>query len=176
VPGEYRIVGASEGEAVGETRLEIVPDVRIVEFDVGRNQPERMPEELGGTTDAQGLVTLENVGSGPEYIRKLLFGGDVPNPTTGIESQDNPRTGILGEEGPVLLTPSSRITLFSWTVPFLFNRSQTVRCSEERQEGEVEVSVVPSVATSVISRRYRVAYLQESSGECDTLVLGATNG
>jgi hypothetical protein len=175
-PGEFRIVGASGGETVAETRLEIIPELRIIEFDVGRNQPERMPEELGVTSDAQGLVTVENLGSGPEYVRKLLFSGDVPNPTTGIESDENPRSGILGEDGPVLLTPGSTITLFSWTVPFLLRGSQNVQCTAERDVGEVDVSIVPTVSPVVISNRYDVEYLQDADGECNIIVLGTANG
>jgi hypothetical protein len=175
-PGVYRIVGASGGETVAETRVEIVPDLRIVEFDVGQNQPERMPEELGVTGDAQGIVSVENVGSGPEYVRKLLFSGDVPNPTTDIESDENPRTGILGENGPVLVPSGSVITLFSWTVPFLFRGSQTVRCSEERQVGQVEVALVPSVLSDVVSQRYDVEYLSDSGGQCGVVVVGAVDG
>jgi hypothetical protein len=164
VPGEYRIVGASEGEAVGETRLEIVPDVRIVEFDVGRNQPERMPEELGDVWDSESLVSIENRGTGPDYVKRLLFGGDVPYPTTRIESASNRTTGIFGETQPVVISPGQVVTLFSSTIPFSIAASRTIDCKTEFS-GTAVVSVISSVTENPVIADFPIRYRPSSNPE-----------
>jgi hypothetical protein len=167
VPGEYRIVGASEGEAVGEVALEIVPDVRIVEFDVGRNQPERMPEELGGVWDSESLVSIENRGTGPDYVKRLLFTGDVPYPTTRIESASNRTTGIFGETQPITIRPGETLTLFSSTIPFSIAASRTIDCKTEFS-GTAIVSVISSVTENPITADFPVRYRPSSNpGECE---------
>jgi hypothetical protein len=164
VPGEYRIVGASEAEAVGETRLEIVPDVRIVEFDVGRNQPERMPEEFVASRDSQALVAVENVGTGPEYIHKLLIDGDVPNPTEKVETGPDRLTGIHGDGGLVVVPPGETVTLFSDTLPFLTSLSRTIDCSVE-VDGTARVRLIPTADRPAIFQEFSVSYRAEGD-EC----------
>jgi hypothetical protein len=167
VPGEYRIVGAREGEAVVEVALEIVPDVRIVEFDVGRNQPERMPEELGDFRDIEAIVSLENLGSGPEYVRSLRFSGDVPNPTTVANSEFSQSAGIFGEREPVLITPGETATLFSSTIPFSVAASGTIDCETEFS-GTAIVSVIPSITEAPVTTEFAVQYRPSSNaGECE---------
>jgi hypothetical protein len=137
-PGVYRIVGASGGETVAETRVEIVPDLRIVEFDVGQNQPDRMPEGLGSFRDVEALVSVENRGTGPEYIRGLAFDGDVPNRTAGSGSRSSQVTGIHGESEPLLVASGETVTLFSSTIPFSIAASRTIDCESELSGTAVE--------------------------------------
>ena len=156
-PGEFRIVGASGGETVAETRLEITPDLRIIEFDVGRNQPERMPEAFKTSRDSQALVSIENAGTGPDYIRKLLFDGDVPNPTTTVENGPDRLTGIYGDGGLLAIPTGSVVTLFSDTLPFLTTVSRTIDCGIAL-DGTARVRLVPAGGRSPVSREFQVSY------------------
>jgi hypothetical protein len=156
-PGEFRIVGASGGETVAETRLEIAPDLRIVEFDVGRNQPERMPEAFNASRDSQALVTIENAGTGPDYIRKLLFDGDVPNPTTSVEDGPDRLTGIHGDGGLIAIPTGSVVTLFSDTLPFLTTVSQTIDCGTAI-DGTARVRLVPAGGRDPVSQEFQISY------------------
>ncbi|MFC5367167.1 hypothetical protein [Salinirubrum litoreum] len=169
-PGEFRIVGASGGATVAETRLEIMPDLRIVEFDVGRNQPERMPEGLGSVRDIESLVSVENRGTGPEYVRRLLFNGDVPYPTTRIESASDRTTGIFGETEPVLIASGETITLFSSTIPFSLAASRTIDCESEFS-GTAIVSLIPSVGAESLTTEFPVLYRPSTDAdECDVTI------
>jgi hypothetical protein len=162
-PGVYRIVGASDGETVAETRVEIVPDLRIVEFDVGQNQPERMPESFGVSRDSQALVTVENTGTGPEYISKLLFDGDVPNPTATVETGPDRLTGIHGDGDWFLLPAGEEVTLFSDTLPFLTTVSRTIDCSVA-VDGIARVRLVPVAGRDPVSQEFQVSYQPAGSG------------
>jgi hypothetical protein len=163
-PGEFRIVGASGGETVAERRLEIVPDLRIVEFDVGRNQPERMPEGLGSFGDVEALVSLENRGTGPDYVRSITFGGDVPNRTAEFDSRSSRAIGIHGETEPVLITADETITLFSSTIPFSIAASTTIDCESE-VSGSAIVSIVPSITESPVTEEFPVFYQPSNDAE-----------
>jgi hypothetical protein len=169
-PGEFRIVGASGGETVAETRLEIIPELRIIEFDVGRNQPERMPEGLGSFRDVEALVSLENRGTGPDYVRGIIFDGDVPNRTAEFGSGSNQAHGIHGETEPVLITSGETITLFSSTIPFSTAASRTIDCESE-VSGSAIVSIVPSITEDTVTEEFPIVYRpSDSTGECEIAI------
>src|SRR6056297_1228734 len=80
-PGEYRVVALKGEESVVETTLPIQPDLSIAEMGIGRNQTEKKWDGSGDEIAEEAFVTVENRGSGPDAITKLLFLGDVPYPS-----------------------------------------------------------------------------------------------
>lgn len=162
--GEHRIVGVADGQTVAETTLDITPNVTITEVGVGANHLDRMPDALGETKSSEALVSLENTGNGPEAIEKLLFLGDVPNPTIDIKNTDDNGnvSGIFDvDEGTgdidfFVLTSSETATIYSNTLPFSFE-GDGVDCKSETQIGEFEVTAVTRVNGNV-SQSYEIEY------------------
>lgn len=172
--GEHRIVGVADGQTVAETTLDITPNVTITEVGIGANHLDRMPDALGETKSAEALVSLENTGNGPEAIEKLLFLGDVPNPTVDIKNTDDNGdvSGILdvddgaGEIDFFVLTSGETTTIYSNTLPFSFE-GDGVDCEPEKQMGEFEVTIVTRVNENV-SQSYKIEYsASEKYNQCE---------
>jgi hypothetical protein len=116
-----------------------------------------MPEAFQSSRDSQALVTIENAGTGPDYIRKLLFEGDVPNPTTSVEDGPDRLTGIYGDGGLIVIPTGSVVTLFSDTLPFLTTVSRTIDC-DTALDGTARVRLVPAGGRDPVSQGFQVSY------------------
>lgn len=166
-PGEYRIVATDGENSIAETSLEIRPALEIVDVGVGANRMEEMPEELGHTQDEEALVRIRNSGNGPESIERMHFLGDIPNPNELDEGQ----TGIFdpasgGERhNPLLLNGEEQATLFSSTLPFLFE-GDGISCSSEPQTGRMTIEIWGK-ASGQYTKDFQVEYsAAESNGDC----------
>jgi hypothetical protein len=172
VPGEYRIVGASEGEAVVEVALEIVPDVRIVGVGVGESAPDRMPPSMGLRRDSEVFVTIQNKGSGFEIINQLIVSGDVPNPG----SLNTTRSGLYGEGGreiaSVTVRPDEEVTVFSSTLPFNFGVARDFDCGSPQRRGDVKFQLNGVMTQTPIEYDTAIEYSTSSSKPvgCDVQV------
>ena len=168
MPGEYRLVATADDERLAETTQVIRPELEIVDVGVGANRLDEMPNSLGHTKNDQALVQVRNTGNAPERISGLQFLGDLPNPVEIVDDQ----TGIYDTEyggrlyDPISLPGGERQTVFSSTLPFLFE-GDGVDCSAEPQEGEIVVELRGEVSgwTSV---KYLIEYSAgDSHNDCD---------
>ena len=164
-PGEYRIVSLNGGETEAEVSYPIQPDLRIVEMGIGRNQPEQMWDGSGRAIAKEAFVSVENRGSGPDAITKLLFTGDVPYPSdeegtnyadhAGVSGIYDPKTDVETEE--VIIGPKEQLTLYSYRSPFTFIRGEGTSCTAEEQTGEFDLSLETRVGSD-ISSTYSIDY------------------
>jgi hypothetical protein len=162
-PGEFRILGVSGGETVAETRLEIIPELQIVEVGIGKENPEKMPSSMNLRRDSEVFVTIENRGSGFEVIDQLTVSGDIPNPVT----LDTERSGLYGEGGrelsSVKITPDEQITVFSSTLPFNFGVARDFDCGSPRREGVARFRVRGSIIRNPVEYSASIEYTPSTS-------------
>jgi hypothetical protein len=176
-PGEFQILGVADGESVAEARLEIRPELEIVEVGVGANHLDRMPETLEASGE-QALVEVRNTGTGPGEIAELRFSGDVPNPTDDLSDTGDSRSGLFdseegyGESDGIVVPARETVTAYSTTLPFLF-AGDGIRCTDTNQTGTMVTSIRSLPYDSDITSRYRVSYSGSSSSEgCRSEVSG----
>lgn len=172
-PGEYHIVAADDGDTVAETTQEIQPDLEVIDVGIGANRMDEMPEERGQARSAEALVTIENTGTGPETLSELAFTGDIPNPS----DLDNESIGIYDPEipgevfEPVDLNSDQKKTIFSSTLPFLFE-GDGIDCSSEPQTGEMKIHLIGEIHGEY-SEQYRLEYTSsESYDSCEISLEG----
>nr|WP_176705291.1 hypothetical protein [Halobacterium sp. GN101] len=165
-PGEYEIVALSGEETVGESSLSVQPNLGIVEMGIGRNQPEEMWDESESEIDEEAYVTLENQGTGPDAVTKLLFIGDVPYPsdeegTNYVDDEDvsgtyDPESD--SEVKQIIIAPGEQITLYSSRSPFAFVPGAGTSCSEESKTGEFELILETRVSRDRVTKTYSIQY------------------
>nr|WP_312621469.1 hypothetical protein [Haloarcula sp. 1CSR25-25] len=181
-PGEYEIVALSGEETVGESSLSVQPSLGVVEMDVGRNQPEEMWDGLESNIEEEAFVTIENQGTGPDAVTKLLFIGDVPYPsdeegTNYIDHEDV--SGIYDPESDseveqIIIAPGEQITLYSSRSPFAFVPGAGTSCSEESKTGEFELILETRVDGDRVTKTYSIQY--SGSQETDNCEISISEG
>jgi hypothetical protein len=172
-PGEYRVVALKDEESVVETSLPIQPDLSIVEMGIGRNQPEKMWDGSSDEIAEEAFVTVENRGSGPDAITKLLFLGDVPYPsdeegTNYANNEDvsgiyDPRSD--SEVSEVIVAARDQVTIYSSRSPFAFVPGSGTSCKDEQQSGEFETILETPVEEAQLTKNYNIQY--SASTEAD---------
>lgn len=170
-PGTYTIQLADEQSVVAAVEQSLRPDVVIRELKLGRNHPEEMFEGAGSlTVTGEAIVTVENVGTGPEKLTKLHFDGDAPRPTpdnlseSGIAAVDQPVTYIE----PVINTGETR-TIYSMTLPFGAS-SDVVNCTPDGTSGQFEVSISGAVSGKLAEQEYSVTYEGQNLSDCQIAI------
>jgi hypothetical protein len=138
---------------------------------LGRNHPEEMYEGAGGlTVTGEAIVTVENVGTGPEKLTELHFDGDVPRPTpddlseSGIAAVDQPVTYTE----PVVNSGETR-TIFSMTLPFGAS-SDVVSCTPDGTSGQFVVRISGRVGGELSEREYSVTYEGQNLSDCQITI------
>jgi hypothetical protein len=172
-PGEYRVVALKGEESVVETTLPIQPDLSIVEMGIGRNQPEKMWDGSSDEIAEEAFVTVENRGSGPDAITKLLFLGDVPYPSDeeGTNYANNEDvSGIYdpqsdSEVSEVIVAAGDHVTIYSSRSPFAFVPGSGTSCKDEQQSGEFELILETPVEEAQLTKNYNIQY--SASTEAD---------
>jgi hypothetical protein len=172
-PGEYRVVALKGEESVVETTLPIQPDLSIVEMSIGRNQPEKMWDGSSDEIAEEAFVTVENRGSGPDAITKLLFLGDVPYPSDeeGTNYANNEDvSGIYdpqsdSEVSEVIVAAGAQVTIYSSRSPFAFVPGSGTSCKDEQQSGEFELILETPVEEAQLTKNYNIQY--SASAEVD---------
>jgi hypothetical protein len=165
-PGEYRVVALKGEESVVETSLPIQPSLSIVEMGIGRNQPEKMWDGPSDEIAEEAFVTVENKGSGPDAITKLLFIGDVPYPSDeeGTNYANNEDvSGIYdpqsdSEVSKVIVAAGDRVTIYSSRSPFAFVPGSGTSCKDEQQSGEFELILETQVGENQLTKTYSIQY------------------
>ncbi|TKX83646.1 hypothetical protein EXE43_23180, partial [Halorubrum sp. SS5] len=143
------------------------PDVVIRELKLGRNHPEEMFEGAADfTITSEVIVTVENVGTGPEKLTGLHFDGDIPRPTPD-ELDDS---GIAAVNQPVTYTepvinPGDTSDIYSITFPFAPG-GDVVSCTPEGTDGQFTVILIGNVAGELTEREYDVTYQGEGLTDC----------
>ena len=172
-PGEHRVVALKGEESVVETSLPIQPSLTIVEMGIGRNQPEKMWDDSSDEVTEEAFVTVENQGSGPDEITKLLFIGDVPYPSDeeGTNYANNEDvSGIYdpqsdSEVSEVIVAAGDRVTIYSSRSPFAFVPGSGTSCKDEQQSGEFELILETPVGEDQLTKNYSIQY--SASTEAD---------
>ncbi|USZ70042.1 hypothetical protein NGM10_17750 (plasmid) [Halorussus salilacus] len=178
-PGDYSVIALRDEETVAETSLSLQPDLEIVEMGIGRNQPEKMWDGPRDEIAEEAFVTVENQGSGPDAITKLLFIGDVPYPsdeegTNYADSDDI--SGIYdpqsdSEVNEVIVGAGEQITVYSSRSPFAFVPGAGTSCTEDEQSGEFELILETQVGDSRIEKGYAIQYSASSEPDgCDITI------
>ncbi|MEZ3172387.1 hypothetical protein ABNG03_17485 [Halorubrum sp. RMP-47] len=178
-PGEYQVLALKGEETVVEASLLIQPDLSIVEMGIGRNQPDKMWNGESDEIAEDAFVTVENQGSGPDAITKLLFIGDVPYPsdeggTNYAENEDV--SGIYDPEADtevneITIAAGKQITVYSSRSPFAFVPGSGISCKEEQQSGEFNLILETRVGATQISETYNIRYSAvEDPDSCDITI------
>jgi hypothetical protein len=181
-PGEYEVFALRDEEEVGKSSVTIQPDLQIVEMGTGRNQPEKMWNGSENEIKEEAFVTLENQGTGPDAVTKLLFIGDVPYPSDeeGTNYADNEDvSGIYdpdsdSEVDQVIITPGERVTIYSSRSPFAFVPGAGTSCSEESKTGEFDLILETRVGGDRITKTYSIQY--SASQERDNCQISISEG
>ena len=175
-PGEYSVIALRDEETVAETSLAIQSDLEIVEMGIGRNQPEKMWDGTKDEITEEAFVTVENRGSGPDTITKLLFIGDVPYPSDeeGTNYADSDDVSGLydpqsdSEVSEVIIGAGEQITVYSSRSPFAFVPGAGTSCRDDEQSGEFELILEIQVGDSRIAKGYNIQYSASSEPDgCD---------
>lgn len=172
-PGEYEVIGVSDGNEEAATSLIIEPDIEIETLRLGRNHPDEMYEGASERrTQMEAIVTLDNGGTGPDAATGLFFTGDVPSPTpdeyenSGIYDRDSE---IDRHADEVLIPAGETVTIYSYSAPFN-PATDNVSCSPDTEEGEFEITVQTAVQADFPVQQYAVTYTGEEMADCDIQV------
>jgi hypothetical protein len=170
-PGTYTVQLVEEESVVAAVEQSLRPDVVIRELKLGRNHPEEMFEGAGSlTVTGEAIVTVENVGTGPEKLTKLHFDGDIPRPTP-----DNlPESGIAAVNQPVtymepIINIGETRTIYSMTLPF-GARSDVVSCTPDGTSGQFEISISGAVGSELVEQEYSVSYEGQNLSDCQITI------
>lgn len=165
-PGEYEIVALSSEETVGESSLSVTPNLGIVEMGIGRNQPGELWDGPEDEIEEEAFVILENQGSGPDAVTKLLFIGDVPYPsdeegTDYVDDEDvsgiyDPESDSEAEQA--IIAPGEEVKIYSSRSPFAFVPRASTSCSDESKTGEFELTLETRVGGDQITKTYSIHY------------------
>ena len=169
-PGEYEVIGVSDGNEETVTSLVIEPDVEIETLRLGRNHPDEMYEGASDRTiQTEVILDIENAGNGPEAAVSLEFSGDIPRPTpddsedSGIYDTDSE---LGGHADQIVLPPGETTVIYSHSTPFN-PASDNVSCRPDGEQGEFEIELITSVVDPNPSQQYSVTYTGEDLADCE---------
>ncbi|MFW5900546.1 MAG: hypothetical protein ACOCTH_02065 [Halodesulfurarchaeum sp.] len=157
-PGEYRVVGLSNGETFAKMSTVIDPELQIRDVGLFRNNPDKPWDDIYGATETDRLkngeafVTVENTGTGVEAVVELVFSGGVPNPV------ENPRRSGMYETERVVIAPGETVDLFSNSFPFGSKSENGVGCSSDGNSGQFTVTLDTQVTEGQVSNTFDVRY------------------
>ena len=165
-PGEYRVLALKGEKTAVDTTLQIRADLHIRAMGIGRKHPEKMWDGPTERVEDEAFVTIENTGTGPDAITKLLFLGDVPYPsskegTNYVENEDvsgiyDPKSD--SEVSHVIVGASEQLTIYSSRSPFAFVPGAGTTCKNHSQTGQFRVALETRVGGDRVSKIYRIEY------------------
>ena len=170
-PGTYTVQLVAEESVVAAVEQSLRPDVVIRELKLAQNYPDEMFDGAGDfTITSEVIVTVENVGTGPEELTKLRFEGDVLRPTPDNLSG----SGIMAVDRPERYTdptvnPRETHTLYSGTFPFGPN-SDVVGCTPEGTSGQFTVSLMGNAGGELAEQEFNVTYQGEELTDCQITI------
>ncbi|WP_148415033.1 hypothetical protein [Haloferax sp. KTX1] len=171
-PGDYRVLAVHGDETVAETRLEIRPQLEIVDVGLFRNNPDKPWDEIYGesetnrTRNSEVYVEVRNLGTGPEAILSLRFSGDVPNPI------EKPRNRGLHDAEEIITPPGESRDLYSSSLPFSEQFGDDgMGCSVEKSTGEFTVFVGTGVSDRELWQEFDIEYSgSDTVSDCDIMI------
>lgn len=170
-PGEYDVVAVEGEESIATSSLPLRPDLSIKDVGLYRNVPSKPWDEVYGESktdrkkNSEAFVTVENTGTGPEFVTELLFSGDVPNPLEDIQG-----SGIYDAER-VPIAPGERVDLFSDSLPFGAETESGMGCSKAGNAGTFTVRVQTAVSGRSLSKSFDVEYSgAKTLSECEITI------
>jgi len=172
-PGEYELIGLSDGETVETTSIVLEPDLELTELRLGRDYPEDMYEGARDSrTEAEAILSVTNRGTGPTALTALRFEGDVPIPSH--ESYDEVgRSGIydpesdFGADADLIPVPAGEtVLIYSNSQPFSPAGTRS-KCDSVGRDGQFTVSLSATHESENIDRDYIIHYLGTSPDDCD---------
>jgi hypothetical protein len=170
-PGEYHVVGLDDGEESVKHSMTIEPTLEIREVGLYRNHPDKPWNEVYGESgtnliiNGEAFVTIENTGTGPNTVTKLIFSGDVPNPI------EKPRNGGLYEADRVIVPPGESVDLFSNSFPFGSASEEGMGCAVDGNQGQFTVTIETTVNNKQVASSFDVEYTGATEmGECEITI------
>lgn len=168
-PGEYRVLAVQGEDTVGETSLDIRPELEIVDVGLFRNNPDKPWDEVYGESktdrrkDSEAFVSIRNSGTGPDAAISLRFLGDVPNPA------ENPRNEGIYEADEVVIPAGETRDVYSNSLPFSAQTGdEGMGCSVDIDSGEFSVHVGTRVSGDEVSENFEVKYSgSETMTDCE---------
>jgi hypothetical protein len=170
-PGTYTVQLVDEQSVVAAVEQSLRPDVVIRELKLGRNHPDEMYEGAADfTVTSEVIVTIENIGTGPEELTRLHFDGDIPRPTP----DELEESGIAAVNQPVtytepVISPGDTTNIYSITFPFAPG-GDVVSCTPEGTDGQFTVTLLGNVAGELTEREYDVTYQGQDLTDCQISV------
>lgn len=170
-PGTYTVQLIEEESVVAAVEHSLRPEIVIQDLKLARNHPEEMYEGAADfTITSEVIVTIENIGTGPEKLTGLHFDGEIPRPTP----DDLEESGIAAVNQPVTYTepvinPGDTINVYSITFPFAPG-GDVVSCTPEGTDGRFTVILIGNVAGELTEREYNVTYQGQDLTDCQISV------
>jgi hypothetical protein len=122
------------------------------------------------TVTSEVIVTVENIGTGPERLTRLHFDGYIPRPTPDKLEE----SGIAAINQPVTYTepvinPGDTSNIYSITFPFAPG-GDVVSCTSDGTDGQFTVILIGNVAGELTERKYNVTYRGQDLTDCQISV------
>jgi hypothetical protein len=170
-PGTYTVQLVAEESVVAAVEQSLRPDVVIREVKLAQNHPDEMFDGAGSfTITSEVIVTVENVGTGPEELTKLQFDGDIPRPTPDdVSGSGIMATGRAERYTKPTVNPKETHTLYSATFPFGSN-SEVVSCTPEGTSGRFTVTLTGDVGGKLAEQQFNVTYQGEDLTNCQITI------
>ena len=183
-PGKYRVLALKAERAVVETTLTLQAELHIREMGIGRKHPGKMWDGPTERVKDEAFVTIENTGTGPDAITKLLFLGDVPYPsskegTNYVENEDvsgiyNPKSD--SEVSHVIVGAGEQLTIYSSRSPVAFVPGAGTTCKKHSQTGQFRVALETRVGEDRVSKIYRIEYsASDEFDDCEITIEEESN-
>jgi hypothetical protein len=170
-PGTYTVQLVEEESVVAAVEQSLRPDIVIRELKLAQNHPDEMYEGAAGfTITTEVIVTVENIGQGPEKLIGLHFDGYIPRPTP----DELEESGIAAVNQPVtytepVISPGDTTNIYSITFPFAPG-GDVVSCTPEGTNGQFTVTLIGNVAGELTEREYNVTYQGQDLTDCQISV------
>jgi hypothetical protein len=178
-PGEYEVIVLRNDEQAGKSSVTVQPDLQSVEMGTGRDHPDRMWNGPEDEIEEEAFVTLENQGTGPDAVTKLLFIGDVPYPSDerGTNyADDEDVSGIYdpssdSEAEQVVIAPGDQVTIYSSRSPFAFVPGAGIACPEGSKAGTFDLILQTRAERHRLAKTYSIRYSgTRESDDCEVSI------
>ncbi|WP_313692099.1 hypothetical protein [Halorarum halobium] len=173
LPGEFGVYATRSGTQVGESTLEIRPDIRITDLKLARNHPTEMYDGASEYSIAsEAIVTVENFGTGPDAITNLRFVGDVPYPDSELFEESgiyDTQSEHGGNREQVQISSEQELVLFSSSHPFS-PAADDEYCRRSLDDGSFTVEVDSHLTNTPVKTRFEISFRGRSGDDCDITI------
>ncbi|MFP8890594.1 hypothetical protein ACLI4U_12565 [Natrialbaceae archaeon A-CW2] len=170
--GEYELIGLADEETVETTSVTLEPDLELTELRLARDHPEEMYEGASdSSTEAEVILSINNIGTGPTAATALRFEGDVPFPThesfdeTGNSGIYDPENEFGADAESIALPAGEKVLLYSSTRPFSPAGTRS-KCDSVGEDGEFTVRLSVTHESVVLTSDYFIHYYGTDADDC----------